>query len=1410
MHKFISCPKINQYYFDVIHNLFIDYELYTSKDILMVFKFSKNIIPTSRIKFKKYSKLLLFFKCFYIFSTSLCSQENSSFIHIDKKFNAILSIEADSLGFMYFFDRKGFHKYDGYDYSFTSLSSIFTHNSLNNRRLLVSSDPKKHFWFANQNGNIATFNPYTSRKNVIYRREKDKKIQFAAMYADTSNLWLGSKRGILYKLDKKKQHLDSLTSLPTIRTIVQTIRSITIPSSDQLWMSTNKGKIYSYNIQQNELTELILPFKNNIFQEIRITYDNRGWLWIATELNGLYSYDIKSKSFDRYDSLLESFSPFRNPMFICIFVDSKGIVWAGTDGDGLFRIDPIKRRSTISTYSKANKFSIGNNTIMDISEDAKKNLWLTLKGGKIDVLIANTNQINYTNGSQSQEPVPVLSMLKSSDGSLWIGTDGEGLNRTLQGSTNIQYNEHAIVNNYFIGRYIQGLVEDNAKNIWIATYQNGLWVYDSDQNKFKKINTTDSFNRYSPDIRTLFKDSKDRIWASSGAAIQIFSSKMDLLAAFDYDSHGLNGNLSQAITEDKNNQIWIGLNNGGLFEFMENENNLSFSHFNKHIYYHADKSHNYNYNITGLQSDFNNNLWITNDSGFITKFNTTSKKFESYLGKNQLQDIHVRSLLVEDKNNIWISSDEGLHQFNIQNNELKSYFQADGLRDSDFFKRSAHKDQTGIFYFGGKNGVNSFLPQIMKQKDNNAKLRISSLEILNKPADSIIPTQLVDGINNLKSISLKAGQSSFSLQFVAIDNILNPNYYYAYKLHGFDENWIEAKKDRMATYTNIPFGKYIFEVKAGTRKDIWDIPSKTIDFVIKPHWWRSTLAYFAYFLIAGLLILGILFWVRMRNKLLQEEWEHSKESEIYVHKMNFFAKMSHEIKTPLTLILGPIDDMLQRAGKEGNLLLKQRLSLIKNNAKRLSRISTELMTVRNKELNKLRIYASKTNIVGDIKQIAESFEEQARFKNIDFIKHYEESEVQIWYDIEKIEHVFYNLLSNAFKFTPNGGQINIKVTLPKDKESVEISVTDSGPGISEHELKDIFELYYQSGVGKQLKGMGIGLALCKELIDLHHGQIEVSSTENGTNFTVFLSTKDTIFKDQEKHLVIDDKKVIPDNFTEEQDILNSGEILSKKTHTVLVVEDNVDMQIFLRDLLKEKYIILIAENGKQGYMLAKENRPDLIISDVMMPILDGFEMSKKLKKNKITAHIPIILLTARNTENSKLLGLKSGAAVYIQKPFNSYELLLNIQNVIKDKEKTIKQYKTQKILDPEINNIQSKDDEFIEKMASELNAQIENSDFKLEELSNTMNMSYSSIFRKCQEIIGKTPLEIQRTLKLKKAAILILQHGFPIAEAGYKVGYNDAKYFTKCFKEEFGKPPLTLKKETDKKGWKKTFKKYKI
>ncbi|WP_027136582.1 hybrid sensor histidine kinase/response regulator transcription factor [Gaetbulibacter saemankumensis] len=1342
------------------------------------------------------------------------AQNSTNFETIDTPFKFPIDIASDHLGYLWITDIDGIYKFIGHDYLFIPHKEIFGEDFVVDRDFTLKRDYSSNLWITSENGELTKIDSlgnYSSFKNNVSYNKKPIKIK--ALEPSENSMWFGSDNGTLLKYDNLKATIDSISTLPEVEGKTQYIKSLVFTTPSNMYLTTLKGKIWHYDVKQNIFSRISL-FPENYNLPVSLDKDINGNLWLATEDQGLIYYNPESKETKQFGKIQKSQNQEKYAYFISVFCDSNGVVWAGTDGDGLYSINTKTSEVQIYKHQYYNKYSISNNTIINIIEDLKGNLWFISKKGIINVLPKRTNNIKHYTGLDNNRQALILSILKSSKGDLWLGTDEHGLTRIKDKNKVVRYYKDKKGDNYFEGEYIQCLEEDSKGNIWIGTYKNGVWVFNIENNTFKKVNVPINTSN---DVRDLLIDSKNRIWVLFSETICVLSERGEFLANLNPSPNGYIEDTDNNICQDSHGALWLNIGKDKLYRFDENLNDITLSNFEEIAYFNKEAADNsFNYSIRTMTIDHDDNLWLITFSGFVIKYSIKENLYTSYLNSPQFKNYYIISIIEDDNNDLWLgTSNNGLIHYQKENHLIKSYYSHDGLNIKQFRSKSTFKDKDGMLYFGGEEGVNAFYPDKLVKQKNNAKLYINDISILNKPARHILKDQIHGHIEHIKNLTFKANQSSFSIKFSAIDNVLNSNYFYAYKLKGFDEDWIVPGKDISAHYTNIPAGNYTFQVKAGTKPNAWDIAPIELGIKIKPYWWNTIPAYIAYLFIITFLVYSYVIRKRLKNELLKEAWQNEQAKELYAMKMNFFAKMSHEIQTPLTLILGPINDMLARASANGNGLLKQRLTMINNNANRLSRLAMELMTLRNKELGKLRLYASKNNLIEHLKNITISFSEQARFKKIDFVEHYPSKDIFVWYDKDKIEHVIYNLLSNAFKFTPNNGRIEVKVEVKKKIEQINISVKDSGPGIPKEDLDDIFELFYQSDLGKQVKGTGIGLALTKELIDLHKGKIKVNSCpEKGTSFIISLHSKEHLFAEDEKIYLekteTESTSLEADFKALEDELKSINKNKQVKRHTLVIVEDNVEMQIFLKDVLSNSYNLFIAKNGEEGIKIIEKHSPDLIISDIMMPVMNGLDMCKILQKKKSTAHIPIILLTAKNTDTTRLKGLKYGAIEYIQKPFNFSELLLKINNIITTKERAISKYKTDKISTPEEISEPSRDDVFMNNLVKELNEHIVDPNFKLDDLSKSLGMSYSVIYRKCQDITGKTLVEFLRSFRIKKGAVLIIEQGYNISEAAFMVGYKDSKYFTKCFKEEFGIPPSTLKRDAKNLGIDVLIKKYKL
>ena len=1351
-------------------------------------------------------KHLLFLGLVTLCSSFLCGQNQTNFTHISPVLNnkiiSITQTEQDALGYMWMLYGNGLLKYDGYDYKLIKNETLFNKWRPTDIIKNIISDAQKNIWLISESGLASKYNgtddTYQDISSIIA-----EPIQ--TIRAKEGGVWIVTKNNILYSYTDSK--INKIASIFNNTTLDATIKDMDLTNPNEVFLTTEAGKLYHYQIDSKQLNELIGPF-TDFPGNLILTSDKNNRLWIGTDSFGFFIYDATKKEFIQDTFFGSEKFKVDKELFLSVFFDSNGYIWGGTDGGGLYKIDSNTGEIDLFTNHDSNPYSLESNTILDISEDNHKNIWISPNYGELSILPFKNNSIGYHEGSSNKIPQRILSIFKSSKDILWIGTDGSGLTKVSTDSKNTIINESHYLNNIDLNNkyYVQSIIEDSSSNIWFGTYKNGLFFHNTQKNTFKKIAIINSKKQEGTDVRTLFKDSKNRIWAGSNTSLNVYSSKLKLLAVFDINSNNLEGSVLQSIIEDQNGIVWLGTKKN-LFKLKENLTNLENSTFSKQSNYGNDTV-----KVKGVMhiaAGKPNELWLISNEGKLYNFNTKNKIYSAFDHIESINDVTIASVIVDD-NNLWLSSNSGIICFNTKNNTTKTYYSTDGLQDNTFLPRSAFKDSQGLLYFGSTKGLNYFNPKTLNKEKSNAKLYINEIEVLNQPIDSFLPLQAASGVYNLGSLDLKNNQSSFSFRFSAIDNILNPKYYYAYRLKGFDKDWITNHSERLATYTNIPAGDYTFEVKASTEMNIWDISTKQINVSIEQPYWNKPIAYILYSSIFLLVIYAIRRWYFLKKKLFLEQISHKKENELHALKMNFFAKMSHEIQTPITLILGPIDNMFSLAGQNGDLLLKQRLKIISNNAKRLSKIARELTFVRNKELGTLKLLITKNSLCVNIEEISLSFKELARNKQIDFVVNCPKSLINIWYDKEKIEHVIYNLLSNAFKFTPKEGHIQLNVVPINSKKFIKISVTDSGSGIIKEELNTIFELFYQSNIGKKNKGSGIGLTLTKELIDLHKGKIGVESVPNeGTTFTVTIPVMEGAYTESEKIETSDSEIINTNTNTENHNSINQEESSSNKK-TILIVEDNYELQLFLKELLILQYNIILAENGEEGYHYAKSNLPDLILSDIMMPKLDGIEMCQKLQKDSLTKHIPVILLTANNSTNSKISGLKSGAIEYISKPFNTNELLLKVKNIITSKEHIISKYRKEAINRPEVLLEKSQDEIFLENLVSIVNLRLEDADFKMEELADSLNMSYSRLYRKCQSVTGHSLVDFVRLFRLKKGALLLTKYGYNISETAFQIGFNDPKYFSKCFKKQFKKTPGKFKKEALKTDINLYLKKYSI
>jgi signal transduction histidine kinase/DNA-binding response OmpR family regulator len=797
--------------------------------------------------------------------------------------------------------------------------------------------------------------------------------------------------------------------------------------------------------------------------------------------------------------------------------------------------------------------------------------------------------------------------------------------------------------------------------------------------------------------------------------------------------------------------------------------------------------------------DSKGRIWVGTREG-LNLFDEKTKQFQIFTMSDGLPDNTILNILEDNHQTLWISTPNGLYNAIPKQGKaglvfsINSYDETNNLQNREFNDNAALKTRAGELIFGGPSGFNIINPDKILQPVYRPKIVFTGLQILSK---SVVPGELINNrvllqqsLLRLQSIGLKYKENVFSIEFASLDFGHNIQDKYAYMLEGFNSDWQYADGNlRRATYTNLGPGHYTFKVKVLSREGVWS-DEKTLQINIEPPFWRTTTAYIIYALIfAGLFLLArriTLDRIHMLYEVQHQRSEAERAHALEQLKTKFFTNVSHEFRTPLTLVITPLDKIIKQATDEDQ---KRQLNLVQRNAKRVLSLVNQLLDFRKMEVQEMKLHPAIGDIVAFSKDISDSFMDIAEKKNIRFSFSSEIDSLEIFFDRDKIEKILFNLLSNAFKYTHDNGTVSIHLgynppASNEDEGTLAIEVKDTGIGIPAGMKEKIFERFFQTDVPQSMvnQGTGIGLSITKEFVRLHNGIITVKSEpEQGTCFTFLLPAKKIY--DTEA-----DSAISPVTAVEEEEVeqIIPGETQkSGRKKTILVVEDNEDIRFYLKDNLKGMYKVEEATNGKEGWEKIKQLNPDLVVSDIMMPLMNGVELARKIKTGTLTAHIPVILLTAMGSEEKQLEGLKVGVNDYITKPFTFEILASRIKNLLSQQELLQKRFQNQIEVNPSEVTITPVDEKFLKQALEVVEKYMDNPDFSVEDFSREMCMSRKALYNKILSLTGKAPLEFIRSIRIKRAAQLLEKSGMTIAEIAYDVGFNNPKYFAKYFKEEF-------------------------
>jgi len=1325
--------------------------------------------------------------------------------------SSVLEILQDNKGFLWFGTRDGLNKYDGHSFKTYRHNSVDPYSISNSYIRSLFQDEEGTLWVGTNYG----LNKYLSETDRFERislpsnRSSGANTEIWDIVSDgNGNLWLGTNYGL------EKFNVNSGEFVPFQseknnfkENTITKIRSLLVTTDGTLWIC-NLNNIDVYNPETNHFKKYYYPKDKKT--EINRNYipvlfeDQNKNLWLGDN-NGLSLFNKERDKFESFRIASSGINQITDEIR-SLEQDYLGNLWVGTY-NGLYVINKDLNLISHYVHDENDPTSLSQNSIYKILQDTKGDLWIGTYAGGINYYDrsydlfkgissgANRTKLNYKVTS---------SIIEDEEQNLWIATEGGGINFMIRETGLFTYYKHNEKDPRSLSTdNVKAMIQTRSGNFWIGTHDGGLNFMDPKKKpfNFKKYKNIpgDSTSLSNNRVISLFEDHKNNIWiGTSGGGLNVFDNEKKSFHRIK-DSDDVLGAIIYTIakTSDKN-VLLVGGSNG-----LAKINLLSQTIVP--VIYKKDEQDAYNISaVLSVYQDPKNNIWIGTEGDGLYYYDAEIKRSVKYGRTSGLPNEVVYGILPDDLNNLWVSTNNGLSRLNLASFQFKNFDVSDGLLGNEFNYGSYTKLANEDLVFGGTNGLNYFNPDDLVENAFIPPVKITGMHVNNKP--------FVDGDFRSESIKLKYNQNDFNFNFVALSYSQPSKNQYAYKLEGFDEEWIYIGNNRSATYTNLDHGDYVFKVKASNSDGLWNEKGTSIKIKILPAPWETWWAYLIYSIlwVAAILAIRRYSLIRMheKNELKQERLEKERIEEINQMKLRLFTNISHDFRTPLTLIIGPLERML--SNKSGDSFVQRQHEIMHRNASVLLQLINQLLDFRKSDSGKLQLQASKENIVPFIENIKLSFEELARIREIEYSFEPFSDTIELYFDKINLKKIIFNLLSNAFKFTPDQGKISITLSLVTKRkrkgtptEFLKLVVEDNGKGIPKKNQKFIFDRFFQLGQDENTRsGTGIGLALTKSLVELHQGTIKAKSkVGQGTAFVVLLPmgndhlSEDQIISNTEEELGSSSQYFNKPSFLVneliEEEVKEEEESTTVVTvsATILLVEDNMEVRAFIKTIFESNYNILEAENGASAVEIANNQKVDLIISDVMMPVMDGVELCNRIKSNITTSHIPVLLLTAKTSEEAQKSGFTTGADAYITKPFDANLLELRVNNILNSRKFLIDKFKKDIILEPKELTATSPDELFLQKAIKLVEENISNQEFTINDFIMEMNMSRSALYRKLKALTNQSITEFIRTVKLKRAGQLILQSQLNISEIAFDLGFNDLKHFRKSFQKVFNELP---------------------
>lgn len=1344
--------------------------------------------------------------------------------------NYVSNLIQDRLGFLWFATDDGLNRFDGYDFKVFRNNPSDKSSISDNSTFAITEDDSGRIWIGTKIGYLNCYDPVLD-KFTYWKIESEitKDNSITNIHIDKKfNVWIGTYRSGLYKLDTKTGKTLNWTHKKDEPKSLSNnyISSIVEDDFGNLWIGTFNGlNLFNPNKSNTHFVKYFFDKNNpnslsdNIIWGIAESKSEKNKLWLGTA-NGLTILNTETKNFSRINIPNPDNLQFGNGTGTVVeeIVDGESVIWINSYA-GMLRYNVTRNRFDRFLSDKDNPNSLTSNQVNNIIKDRSGVMWIATDNGLSyfsQKSIKFNNSLLFSDRSvdlNKLDKLNVKAITKSSDGTLWIGTDN-GLYFSSNANGKLLLKKH----NALASENIWSLTAGNSNDLWIGTYGSGLLHLNYKTNQLTGhdilLGVIKSTSRNF--VKSVFKDDKNNLWIGYWgvglAKLNLSTGKVQNWLHQKDNMNSLSHDDVWTIFQDSKKRIWIGTNGGGL-NLYDESNGEKFSHYSFKEGSKNSLSSNSVYSIVESKSkNFGNNntiLWVGTSNGLnkLVIINSDSKnisqsdvKVTFYTTKDGLTDNSIKSIVEDENENLWLGTSSGITLFDLSKNTFINFSTSDGVIGTDFNFTSSFNLNDNLIIIGSTAGLNYFNPNRISQSSYKPAVVLTDFLIFNNSVKAEANAILSKNIFNTDEVTLSHKQNVFSFQFAALDYNNPASIKYAYKMEGFDKDWIQSGTRRFITYTNLNPGKYAFKVKSTNSDGIWNSNETSLAVIITPPWWQTGWAILLYFIVFVLGVWAIFKFQNYRTKLQHElkfrELESYHLREIEQMKSRFFANLSHEFRTPLMLIKGPLEELLRGRIKEN---LTDYYKMLLRNTEKLQQLIDQLLELSQLESESIPLKKEAYDVVILLRSISNAFIPLADQKNIKFNFNSNMDSAFALLDKDKFEKIVNNLLSNAFKFTDVGGTVNTEVVekIISDKKFALVSVSDSGVGITKENQSKIFNRFFQvdDSSKRNYGGSGIGLALVKELTTLLGWDISVNSSEGeGTEFTLkipLLSQNEIQTSLSALNYQDDQSKLVDQVDFEKSDDDYPNEKNSKPL--LLFVEDQIEVRDYVLGLLKQEYNVLQAENGKAGFDVAINSLPDLIISDVMMPVMDGIELCKKLKTDWKTSHIPVILLTAKATQQSKLEGLEFGADDYLTKPFDFEELSIRIKNLITQRKHLKEKFSKEISLNAESFTTNNLDKDFIEKINKIIETHLQDENFTSENLAQELFVSRSQLNRKLSAVIGKGPGEFIRIYKLKRAAQMILENKLSITQIALEVGFSSPAQFTRAFQKHYNCSPSEFK-----------------